>query len=133
MTKIIGLTGGIGSGKTTIAKYFAEKGIPVYIADDEAKKILIHPNGNIIVTGYGNNKSVGNDFWTMALTPTGDTLWTNLHNSSATNLYDEANDMAIDSNGNIFVVGDSDQRLVVGTRDGDLNVFALRTVQAGDC
>jgi uncharacterized delta-60 repeat protein len=75
---------------------------------DEAKKVLIHPNGNIIVTGYGNNKSVGNDFWTMALTPTGDTLWTNLHNSSATNLYDEANDMAIDSNGNIFVVGDSD-------------------------
>ncbi len=75
---------------------------------DEAKKVLIHPNGNIIVTGYGNNKAVGNDFWTMALNPSGDTLWTNLHNSSATNLYDEANDMAIDGNGNIFVVGDSD-------------------------
>lgn len=40
MTKIIGLTGGIGSGKTTIAKYFVENGIPVYIADDEAKKIM---------------------------------------------------------------------------------------------
>jgi len=38
--KIIGLTGGIGSGKTTIAKYFASLGIPVYIADEEAKKIL---------------------------------------------------------------------------------------------
>lgn len=43
MTKIIGLTGGIGSGKTTVAKYFAEKGIPVYIADDEAKKIMDSP------------------------------------------------------------------------------------------
>ena len=43
MTKIIGLTGGIGSGKTTIASYFAEKGIPVYIADDEAKKITESP------------------------------------------------------------------------------------------
>lgn len=75
---------------------------------DEAKKVLIHPNGNIIVTGYGNNKSVGNDFWTMALNPSGDTLWTSLHNSSTTNLYDEANDMAIDSNGNIFIVGESD-------------------------
>lgn len=75
---------------------------------DEAKKVLIHPNGNIIVTGYGNNKAVGNDFWTMALNTSGDTLWTSLHNSSATNLYDEANDMAIDANGNIFVVGDSD-------------------------
>jgi dephospho-CoA kinase len=40
MTKIIGLTGGIGSGKTTIAKLFVAKGIPVYIADDEAKKIM---------------------------------------------------------------------------------------------
>ena len=39
MTKIIGLTGGIGSGKTTIAKYIQSLGIPVYIADDEAKKI----------------------------------------------------------------------------------------------
>ena len=43
MTKIIGLTGGIGSGKTTIAKYIASLGIPVYIADDEAKKILELP------------------------------------------------------------------------------------------
>ena len=40
MTKIIGLTGGIGSGKTTVAKYFASKGIPVYIADEAAKAIM---------------------------------------------------------------------------------------------
>ncbi len=40
MTKIIGLTGGIGSGKSTIASYIASKGIPVYIADDEAKKLM---------------------------------------------------------------------------------------------
>lgn len=40
MTKVIGLTGGIGSGKTTIANYFAEMGIPVYIADDGAKRVM---------------------------------------------------------------------------------------------
>jgi dephospho-CoA kinase len=40
MTKIIGLTGGIGSGKSTVAKYIASKGIPVYVADDAAKKIM---------------------------------------------------------------------------------------------
>lgn len=38
--KIIGITGGIGSGKTTITKYIESLGIPVYIADDEAKKLL---------------------------------------------------------------------------------------------
>ncbi|WP_290697340.1 dephospho-CoA kinase [Lacinutrix sp.] len=36
----VGLTGGIGSGKTTIAKSFEALGIPIYIADDEAKKIM---------------------------------------------------------------------------------------------
>lgn len=40
MTKIIGLTGGIGSGKTTIAHEFLALGIPVYIADDEARKLM---------------------------------------------------------------------------------------------
>ena len=43
MTKIIGLTGGIGSGKTTVANLFIAHGIPVYIADEEAKKILDQP------------------------------------------------------------------------------------------
>lgn len=38
--KIIGLTGGIGSGKSTVARFFAELGAPIYIADDEAKKIM---------------------------------------------------------------------------------------------
>ena len=40
MTRIIGLTGGIGSGKSTVANYIASKGIPVYIADEEAKKLM---------------------------------------------------------------------------------------------
>lgn len=37
---IVGLTGGIGSGKTTILKCFESFGIPVYIADDEAKALM---------------------------------------------------------------------------------------------
>lgn len=40
MTRIIGLTGGIGSGKSTVAKYLASKGISVYIADVEARKLM---------------------------------------------------------------------------------------------
>ncbi len=44
MTKIIGLTGGIGSGKTTVARQFESFGIPIYIADKEAKKLMELPD-----------------------------------------------------------------------------------------
>ena len=37
--KVIGLTGGIGSGKTTVARMFEELGVPVYIADTQAKAL----------------------------------------------------------------------------------------------
>jgi dephospho-CoA kinase len=37
---IVGLTGGIGSGKTTVASFFKDYGVPVYIADEEAKKLM---------------------------------------------------------------------------------------------
>lgn len=39
----IGLTGGIGSGKTTVAKVLEVLGIPVYYADEAAKE-LMHSN-----------------------------------------------------------------------------------------
>ncbi|MCD9617152.1 dephospho-CoA kinase [Chryseobacterium gleum] len=38
--KIIGLTGGIGSGKTTVAHFIEEFGFPVYYSDDRAKAIV---------------------------------------------------------------------------------------------
>jgi dephospho-CoA kinase len=39
--KIIGLTGGIGSGKSTIARVFQVLGIPVYDADSRAKALMV--------------------------------------------------------------------------------------------
>lgn len=40
MKTLVGLTGGIGSGKTTIANFFKELGVPIYIADTEAKALM---------------------------------------------------------------------------------------------
>jgi dephospho-CoA kinase len=37
----IGLTGGIGSGKSTVARIFEVLGIPVYYADEAAKKLML--------------------------------------------------------------------------------------------
>ncbi len=38
--KVVGLTGGIGSGKTSVLQLFINKGVPVYIADIEAKRLM---------------------------------------------------------------------------------------------
>ena len=39
--KKIGLTGGIGVGKTFVAKLFQQMGIPVFNADIEARKCMV--------------------------------------------------------------------------------------------
>lgn len=43
MTKVLCLTGGIGSGKTTVARMFEKHGVPVYISDDRAKAVMLRP------------------------------------------------------------------------------------------
>lgn len=37
----VGITGGIGSGKTTVCQIFATLGIPIYYADTRAKELMI--------------------------------------------------------------------------------------------
>ncbi len=60
--KVVGLTGGIGSGKSTVAKMFAKLEVPIYIADDEAKK-LMHEDEEVknqIVALLGEDSYVDN-------------------------------------------------------------------------
>ena len=39
---LVGLTGGIGSGKSTVCKLFSLLGVPIYTADDRAKWLMSH-------------------------------------------------------------------------------------------
>ena len=53
---LIGITGGIGSGKSTVAKIFSILKIPIYFADDRAKW-LMENNSNLIEeikSAFGN-------------------------------------------------------------------------------
>jgi dephospho-CoA kinase len=76
----VGITGGIGSGKSTVAAIFAELDIPIYYADKEAKRLMnyakplktqirnllgieaYHPNGRLnrayVASRVFNNKSL---------------------------------------------------------------------------
>lgn len=52
----IGLTGGIGSGKTAVARLFAARGVPVIDADEIARELVRSgmPAFNAIVEAFGN-------------------------------------------------------------------------------
>ncbi len=59
---VVGLTGGIGSGKTTVANFFFDLNVPIYIADDAAKN-LMNTSGEIkeeILKLFGQNAYINN-------------------------------------------------------------------------
>lgn len=62
--KVVGLTGGIGSGKSTVAREFANLGIAVFNSDEQAKK-LIATNEEVkrrIVQLFGEQAYAGGEY-----------------------------------------------------------------------
>lgn len=59
----VGITGGIGSGKTYISKMFAQMGVPVYYADDRAKFLMQNDATVIqqIISTFGEKAYVDNE------------------------------------------------------------------------
>lgn len=60
---VVGLTGGIGSGKTTVARMFENLGIPIYLADDEAKRLMRNSKyiKRKIISLFGQESYVDNE------------------------------------------------------------------------
>ncbi len=55
--KIVGITGGIGSGKSTVCSFFSKWNIPVFISDIETKKIMNQNKDlkNILIQNFGKD------------------------------------------------------------------------------
>lgn len=66
-------------------------------------------NNTVYATGEVSNTGLGFDFFTIALTPSGDSLWGAQYNDATFNQYDQANAICIDNSGNVVVTGESDR------------------------
>ena len=64
MTLKVGLTGGIGSGKSIIAQAFSSLGIPIFFADEEAKNLINHEETlqAMIIEVFGNKSFKDNRY-----------------------------------------------------------------------
>ena len=69
MAKIIGITGGIGSGKSTLIEFVNKLGYKVYVSDEESKKIInseeiikkiqfLFPDHVLVVEGFLDKKKL---------------------------------------------------------------------------
>ncbi|MEM6320314.1 MAG: dephospho-CoA kinase [Bacteroidota bacterium] len=66
--KKVGITGGIGSGKTTVCQLFELLGIPIYYADDRAKALIVN-NESVkkqIIEAFGEEAYLENGSYNRA-------------------------------------------------------------------
>jgi uncharacterized delta-60 repeat protein len=88
---------------------------------DIAYGIAYH-NGTLYATGEVSNAGVGFDFFTIAVTTGGDSIWGAHYNDATYNQYDQANAIAIDDSGNVLVTGESDRDPSSVTNDDFLTI-----------
>jgi uncharacterized delta-60 repeat protein len=66
-------------------------------------------NNTVYATGEVSNSGVGFDFFTIAISTGGDSIWGAHYNDAAYNQYDQANSICVDNEGNVLVAGESDR------------------------
>ena len=71
-------------------------------------------NGNVFMTGSANRETSGTDIATMAFSGAGALLWTNVYSGSGIFYSDTAKGMALDRDGNVYVLGFAEVQGVPG-------------------
>jgi len=70
---------------------------------------IVFNNNTIFATGEVSNSGVGFDFFTLALSISGDSIWGAHYNDPTYNQYDQAIAICVDNQGNVIVAGESDR------------------------
>src|SRR4030066_1429004 len=71
---------------------------------DVAYALAVDDSGNVYVTGRSAGSFTYSDYATIKYSPAGDTLWVRRYNGPG-NGHDEANALAVDGSGNVYVTG----------------------------
>jgi len=76
-------------------------------SNDEVKALAVDGSGNVYVTGISSTEGgFSADYATIKYNPNGDTVWVRRYNGPG-NGYDQANALALDAGGNVYVTGGS--------------------------
>ena len=105
------------NGCTAVAQFsqfvtilYSPSGLPLWTnrysgSGNLARAVTIDGNGNVFVTGESDGTSNWEDFVTIAYSAEGVPLWTNRYDGPLDHDRDRAQAIALDTQGNIFVVG----------------------------
>ncbi|MEO6037230.1 MAG: SBBP repeat-containing protein, partial [Saprospiraceae bacterium] len=89
-------------------------------AADEVSSLALAPSGDLIATGISKGENTSEDFLTLKVNASGDTLWSRRYDYIGE--YDQPNALAVDAAGNILVTGLSDGDSGAGENDDYLTL-----------
>lgn len=75
---------------------------------DQVNAIAVDASGYVYTTGYLKQAGFSADYFTIKFNSSGDTMWTAVYNNPVANGYDESASIFVDTNGNVYVTGQSD-------------------------